>query len=130
MKTLVVVCLMVVCGAVGDVFLKRGMERIGAVELAPPALAHAFWLTVTSGTIWLGVACLVGFFLFYLLALSWADYSYVMPASAFGYAVVAFLGVAVLGEAVSLRRWMGVALICLGVMLVGQTKPRTTEARA
>ncbi len=129
-KTLAVVCLMVVCGAVGNVFLKRGMDRIGAVELAPASLAHAFWLTVTSTTIWLGVVCLLGFFLLYLLVLSWADYSYVMPASAFGYAVVAFLGVAVLGEAVSFRRWMGVALICLGVMLVGQTKPRTTGARA
>ncbi len=129
-KTLAVVCLMVVCGAVGNVFLKRGMDRIGAVELAPASLAHAFWLTVTSAPIWLGVVCLLGFFLLYLLVLSWADYSYVMPASAFGYAVVAFLGVAVLGEAVSLRRWMGVALICLGVMLVGQTKPRTTGARA
>ena len=53
-----------------------------------------------------------------------------MPASAFGYAVVVFLGVAVLGEAVSMRRWLGVALICIGVMLVGRTKPRTTEARA
>lgn len=129
-KTLAIVCLMVVCGAVGNVFLKRGMDRIGAVELSPASLAHAFWLTVTSATIWLGVVCLLGFFLLYLLVLSWADYSYVMPASGFGYAVVAFLGVAVLGEAVSFRRWMGVALICLGVMLVGQTKPRTTGARA
>lgn len=129
-KTLAIVCLMVVCGAVGNVFLKRGMDRIGPVDLALASLAHAFWLTVASATIWLGVVCLLGFFLLYLLVLSWADYSYVMPASAFGYAVVAFLGVAVLGEAVSFRRWMGVALICLGVMLVGQTKPRTTGARA
>lgn len=130
MKTLVVVFLMAMSGAVGNVFLKRGMDRIGAVELAPASLAHAFWQTVTSGTIWLGIGFLLAFFLLYLLVLSWADYSYVMPASAFGYAVVAFLGVAVLGESVSLRRWAGVALICIGVMLVGQTKPRTTEVQA
>lgn len=129
-KTLVVVFLMVIAGSVGNVFLKRGMDRIGAVELAPTLLAQAFWQTITSATIWLGIAFLLTFFLLYLLVLSWADYSYVMPASAFGYAVVAFLGVAVLGEAVSMRRWLGVALICIGVMLVGRTKPRTTEARA
>lgn len=129
LKTLVVVFFMAMSGSVGNVFLKRGMDRIGAVELAPTSLAHAFWQTVTSATIWLGIAFLLAFFLLYLLVLSWADYSYVMPASAFGYAVVAFLGVAVLGETVSMRRWLGVALICIGVMLVGQTKPRTTEAR-
>ena len=130
MKTLVVVFLMAMSGAVGDVFLKRGMNRIGAVELALASLAHAFWQTVTSPTIWLGIAFLLTFFLLYLLVLSWADYSYVMPASAFGYAVVVFLGMSVLGEVVSMRRWVGVALICIGVMLVGQTKPRTTQARA
>jgi uncharacterized membrane protein len=128
-KTLIVVFLMAMSGAVGNIFLKRGMDRIGAVELAPASLAHAFWQTVTSATIWLGIGFLLAFFLLYLLVLSWADYSYVMPASAFGYAVVAFLGVAVLGESVSLRRWGGVALICIGVLLVGQTRPRTTEVQ-
>jgi drug/metabolite transporter (DMT)-like permease len=35
-----------------------------------------------------------------------------------------------LHEQVTPRRWVGVALICLGVLLVGQTKPRTTEVVA
>jgi uncharacterized membrane protein len=51
-----------------------------------------------------------------------------MPAGAFGYAVLTFLAVVFLHESVSLRRWVGVILICVGVLLVGQTKPRTTEA--
>jgi len=33
-----------------------------------------------------------------------------------------------LHEAVSPRRWLGVIFICVGVLLVGQTKPRTTTA--
>ena len=66
----------------------------------------------------------------YMTVLSWADYSYVMPAGAFGYAVLTFLAVIFLHESVSPRRWVGVALICIGVMLVGQTKPRTTEVAA
>ena len=74
-KTLVVVFLMVMAGSVGNVFLKRGMDRIGAVELAPASLVHAFWQTVASATIWLGIAFLLTFFLLYLLVLSWADYS-------------------------------------------------------
>jgi len=108
--------------------LKRGMSQIGAVQLTAPGLAHAFRLTMTNGTIWTGIFFLTGFMLSYMTVLSWADYSYVMPAGAFGYALLTLLAVLFLHESVSPRRWVGVVLICVGVLLVGQTKPRTTEA--
>ena len=127
-KTHVLVVLMVLFSSVGEVLLGMGMKQIGAVKLnSPSALVAAFVSTVTNGVIWLGILLLLLFFVCYLLVLSWADYSYVMPASAFGYAVVAFLGYAVLREVVSPTRWAGVACICLGVLLVGQTPPRTTH---
>ena len=118
---------MVVCANAGDLLLKRGMTDIGAVEFSGSGLAHAFRLTVTNPTIWLGILFLLGFMISYMTVLSWADYSYVMPAGAFGYAILTFLAVVFLHESVSPRRWIGVILICVGVMLVGQTKPRTTE---
>jgi uncharacterized membrane protein len=125
-KTLVVVLAMVVCANVGDLMLKRGMTQIGAVSLSLGGLQHAFLLTVTNGTIWIGIFFLTSFMLSYMTVLSWADYSYVMPAGAFGYAMLTFLAVVFLHESVSPRRWIGVVLICVGVLLVGQTKPRTT----
>ncbi|HKW60993.1 MAG TPA: EamA family transporter [Candidatus Acidoferrum sp.] len=126
-KTLVMVLAMVVCANVGDLLLKRGMSQIGAVELTAQGIAQAFRLTVTNATIWLAIFFLIGFMVSYMTVLSWADYSYVMPAGAFGYAVLTFLAVIFLHESVSPRRWVGVVLICVGVLLVGQTKPRTTE---
>ena len=126
-KTLVMVLAMVVCANAGDLLLKRGMAQIGAVELTEHGLAQAFRLTVSSATIWAAIFFLLGFMVSYMTVLSWADYSYVMPAGAFGYAVLTFLAVVFLHESVSTRRWVGVVLICVGVLLVGQTKPRTTE---
>ena len=126
-KTLVMVFAMVVCANVGDLLLKRGMVQIGAVELTLHGIAQAFRLTVTNATVWLAIFFLIGFMVSYMTVLSWADYSYVMPAGAFGYAVLTFLAVIFLHESVSPRRWIGVLLICAGVLLVGQTKPRTTE---
>jgi drug/metabolite transporter (DMT)-like permease len=126
-KTLVMVLAMVVCANAGDLLLKRGMSEIGAVQLTGAGLAHAFWLTVTNGTIWAGIFFLTGFTVSYMTVLSWADYSYVMPAGAFGYALLTLMAVLFLHESVSPRRWVGVLLICVGVLLVGQTKPRTTE---
>ncbi len=105
------------------------MRRIGSVQLEPAALSSTFFKTVTSGMIWLGIACLLSAMMCYLMLLSWADYSYVMPASSFGYAVVALMGMLVLRENVTSARWAGVALICVGVALVGRTEPRTTRAR-
>ena len=126
LKTLIMVLAMVVCANAGDLMLKRGMSQIGPVQLTASGVAQTFRLTVTSGTIWIAILFLSGFLLSYMTVLSWADYSYVMPAGAFGYALLTLLAVVFLHESVSPRRWIGVVFICAGVMLVGQTKPRTT----
>jgi uncharacterized membrane protein len=126
-KTLVMVLLMVVCANTGDLMLARGMKQIGNVEISVPGLRQALLSTIQSGSIWIGILFLIGFTLCYMTAVSWADYSFVMPAGAFGYAVQTGLAIAVFHEGVSLQRWIGVALICAGVLLVGQTKPNTTN---
>ena len=128
-KTLFTVFLMVVCANIGDLLLKRGMTKIGAVHLSLEGLKQALLSTVQNGTIWLAILFLLGFTICYMSAVSWADYSFVMPAGAFGYATQTLLAILVLHEAVTLKRWIGVFVICFGVMLVGQTKPNTTNAR-
>jgi drug/metabolite transporter (DMT)-like permease len=50
----------------------------------------------------------------------------VQPASSLAYGMVALLGYLMLGEKVSPLRWAGIAVICLGVFVVGRTNPRTT----
>jgi len=129
-KTLVMVLTLVVCANIGDLTMKRGMTEIGAVDLSPAGLEHAFRLTLTNAKIWIGIAFLLGFMASYMTVLSWADYSYVMPIGAFGYAMLTLLAVIFLHEHVSPRRWLGVMLVCIGVLLVGRTKPSTTETRS
>jgi uncharacterized membrane protein len=127
-KTYLLISLMVIFGPLGNVLLGKAMKRIGAVSIG--TLAGAFDLLsriLTSGTIWLGIGSLITFFLAYMLVLSWADYSYVQPASSVAYAMVALLAHFMLREVVTPMRWMGVVLICLGVLVVGHTPPRTTE---
>ena len=121
------VCLMVLCANAGDLMLKRGMLEIGAVQLTEAGLAHAFRLTVTNGTLWVGIFFLCGFMLSYMTVLSWADYSYVQPASSASYVVISLLAHFVLHETISPIRWVGVAVICLGVFVVGHTYPKTPE---
>lgn len=124
------VLLMVVSANLGDLMLKRGMLQIGEVELSAAGLLRALLSTAHNGTIWLGIFFLIGFTLCYMTVVSWADYSYVMPAGAAGYALQTLLAVVLLHEAVSGRRWVGVVLIVVGVLLVGQTHPVTTNQKA
>lgn len=127
-KTFALILLITIFGPLGNLLLGKGMKSLGAVAAWPPAeLWHSSRLVVQSEFVWLGVISLIIFFVAYALVLSWADYSYVQPVSAFAYGTAALLGHFVLGEMVSTIQWAGILVICLGVFLVGRTPPRTTE---
>jgi drug/metabolite transporter (DMT)-like permease len=128
LKTYLLIAVMVIAGPLGNVLLGKGMKHISGLAIWPPSqLFHTALNIFMSGSIWSGIASLTTFFVAYMLVLSWADYSFVQPASSLAYGVVALLGYLVLGEKVSPLRWAGIAVICLGVFVVGRTNPRTTE---
>ena len=128
-KTYILLAARVVFNAFGDVTLGRGMKQIGAVSIASPSLiGHALLQIISSGTIWMGIAFLLAFFICHLLLFSWADYSYVMPTSAANYVVVPLLVLLLFNEPISFTRWVGIVIIFLGVTLVGMTQPVTRKA--
>jgi drug/metabolite transporter (DMT)-like permease len=128
LKTNLMILVMILAGPLGNTMLAKGMKQIGAVSFSSLSVVlQTLGEILSSGTIWLGIALMITFFVAYSLVLSWADYSYVQPASAMAYAVVAILGVLVLHESVSPLRWLGIAVICLGVVVVGRTHPNTTH---
>jgi drug/metabolite transporter (DMT)-like permease len=128
LKTYFLIFVMIIAGPLGNVLLGKGMKHAGELSLWPPSqLLHTALAVFSSANIWLGIGSLLCFFVAYMLALSWADYSYVQPASSLAYAVVALLGYWMLGEKVSPLRWIGIGFISLGVFVVGRTNPRAAE---
>jgi uncharacterized membrane protein len=128
LKTYILIFFVVIFAPAGNVLLSKGMRSVGPVAWNSFADFLQFCFRVfTSPFIWFGIAFLLMFFVSYLLVLSWADYSFVQPASATSFGVVALLGHFALKEPISAIRWLGVAVICLGVLAVGNTHPRTTE---
>jgi drug/metabolite transporter (DMT)-like permease len=115
-----------ICAPLGDTCLSRGMTHLPLVTLSHPAslIAAVFTPWVAAG-----IALLIGFFASYLTALSWADLTYVLPATAFGNVIVALLSKFWLHEPISLERWAGIVLITVGVGFVAQG-PSLTERPA
>ena len=111
-----------VFGSAGNVCLARGMRDFGPVTKSNwPLLLHAM------GTPWIvgGIALLIIFFCSYLTALSWADLTYVLPATAFGYVLTAWLASALLHESVTPAHWVGIVLITIGVGFVATGPSKT-----
>jgi len=120
--------LLVLFGSVGNTILSKGMKDVGNLDLSRmKAIETGAVSVLTSETVWLGIALMLMFMVCHMLVLSRADYSFVMPFSAIAYALVPLLGYLFLHEQVSAARWIGIVLICFGVLLINRTPHRTTE---
>ena len=119
----VILALVAISAPLGDSCLSRGMSRLPEISLA-----HPLSLITAVFTPWIaaGIALLICFFACYLTALSWADLTYVLPTTAFGYVVIALLSHFWLHEYISPYRWAGILLITLGVGFVAHG-PSLTE---
>jgi drug/metabolite transporter (DMT)-like permease len=111
--------------SVGDSLLSRGMEQVGQVDVHHLGL---LWHALFNPFVDAGIVLLIGFFACYTTALSWADLTFVMPATAFGYVVIALLGRYWLHEQLPLSRWAGIALIVCAVGFVAGGPARTEDA--
>lgn len=72
-----------------------------------------------------GVALSATYALVQVWLFSWADLSFVVPCIASSYVVSTLLAEFILGEQIEVTRWLGVLLICCGVVLVARTPVAT-----
>jgi drug/metabolite transporter (DMT)-like permease len=122
MKTAVVLAVAVLANSFGNLCLSIGMKQIGTARpLGVAWLLGTGFHVVSNGWMILGVVLLLIFLAAYLTALSWADLSFVLPATAPAYLINAGLSKFFLHESVSLTRWAGTVLIVTGTWLVART---------
>jgi uncharacterized membrane protein len=111
-----------ITASLGDALLSRGMSQVGAVDVHHLGLLfHA----LANLNIVVGIILLIGFFASYMTALSWADLTFVMPATAFGNVLIALLGRFWLHEHLSISRWIGILLLTSAVGFVANGPART-----
>lgn len=128
LKTLVLMILAVSAGTVGDLLLAKGMKELGDLStMNLRGIMEVAFRAMTEWKIVVGTAMLALFFFLWLAVLSWEDLSVALPMQALNYVLVAVLAKYLLHEQVSPLRWGGIALVCVGVMLI--TKSSATDKK-
>ena len=99
--------------------LTRVMKKVARGEpwtwrIVPRRVGRA----LTQGQMWMGIGLMALSFLAFITVLSWADVSFVVPATAANYIAGVLGAKLLLKERVSKTRWAGVLLVAAGVVLV------------
>ncbi|MFN0166867.1 MAG: EamA family transporter [Bryobacteraceae bacterium] len=123
-KTAAVTAVVVLSSVLGNYWLTLGMHQVGEPKAPLDYITSIFHPAVFAGVVLLSL-----WMLSHMALLSFADLSYVLPVTSVGYVLAALAGKWFLGEIISTTRWLGIALIMGGVILVGRTPPSTTGGR-
>ena len=110
-KTRVFTLVVILSNVLGNLALSWGLKNYG----------------LFSPYVFLGVALLIVWMLSRMTLLSWADLSYVLPVTSVGYVLTVFIGKYFFAEQITWQRWLGSLLIMGGMIVVGQTYPRTVK---
>ncbi len=120
-----VLAAIVLFGSCGDICLSHAMKQAGPLSVTD--LPHIIGMVFTPWVA-LGTLLLIGFFASYMSALSWADLTYVLPATGMGYVLLALMARLILHEQVTVTRWIGILLVSIGVAVVTRG-PALTQAQ-
>lgn len=105
----------IACDIVGQLCFKAGLDGVSGGDANRPV-----WLKVaTTPLIWLGVVTYAVEIGAWLFVLSRLPLSLAFPLASFSYCGIALASRFILKEPVSRRRWLGTALIAVGVAIVG-----------
>jgi len=109
----------VVSGTGGELCVSRAMKSIGEVhDFRPSALIRFVLRAMRLPWMWAGIAMMALGFFSLLAILSFREVSFVVPVSALSYVVGAVGAKLFLGERITPNRWLGIAIVAIGVTLV------------
>jgi multidrug transporter EmrE-like cation transporter len=110
----------VLLNAAAQLLLKAGTNVMGVITLTRDGWMDTLVRMATTGPFIAGVALYGVSLLVWIMGLSRVPVSMAYPLLSLGYVINAVAAHYVFGEAVSATRWVGIAIIILGVWLVAR----------
>jgi len=105
----------------GQFLMKQGMGQVGEIGGSLSVMARSLSKAFLNPFVIGGVGAYGFSSIFWLVLLSRVELSYAYPALSLGYVLVTIVGAFLLGETVSSLRWLSVAVICVGVILLSRS---------
>ena len=106
----------------GQLCLKLGMSKIGKIDKSNLQKAGRLMLNVLSEpkVIW-GLFFYISSSVLWVYILSLTDLSYAFPFLSIAYVGVPTMASIILKEKIPLKRWLGIFLVVVGILLVAST---------
>jgi drug/metabolite transporter (DMT)-like permease len=113
----------VLLNAAAQLLLKAGARSVGEISMSDGGAA--LWRSATGLALHPGIlgglACYAISVVVWIVALSRVEVSIAYPMLSIGYVVNAALAWWLFGEQVNAQRWLGIAVIIIGVVLVARS---------
>ncbi len=119
------IALVVILKPFSNLLLAYGERHFSHVPLVNPL---AYIASLFDPFVAAGVLIQIWWMLSRMRLFSVADLTFVIPVTAVGYVLTSLLGKFFLHEVISPVRWTGIALVCVGSMLVAGTRRNTTRS--
>jgi hypothetical protein len=122
-RTAVCLSIVILAGTGGELLAAHAMRQSARLQvIGGSAVGTLLQRAFRLDTMWVGLMLQAVAFFAFLALLSWADLSFVVPATALNYVVGAAGSALFLREQVDRTRWAGVLLVCVGVAVVFATE--------
>lgn len=107
----------VASGVAGQTFLKLGLTRAGG-DSSSDTLFSIIGMIFRSPMVFAGLALYAVGAIAWIAVLRRMDLSYAYPFLALNFVLIALVSQFFLGESIPLVRWLGIAAICAGIVLI------------
>jgi multidrug transporter EmrE-like cation transporter len=120
-KTILLILLSIGIAVGGQILLKIGMNKIGPINISSASsLGHLFTGIVKSPTVLVGLFLYVISAALWLIIISAVDLSFAYPFIGLTYVLVLIVSKFILKEDVNPIRWIGTAIITIGVIVISR----------
>jgi multidrug transporter EmrE-like cation transporter len=121
-KAIILILFSVGIGTIGQLCIKGAMLRVGPVSFGSVLeIIHGGWQIIQQPLIGVAIPLYAIGFLVWAAALSHLELSFAYPLLAIGYLINPLAAMLVYNEQIPTLRWIGIAVIIVGIILVGRS---------
>jgi multidrug transporter EmrE-like cation transporter len=120
MKNILLILFSVSLNASAQLLMRKGMLKIGEVSICTASLLKILPQMAGNIFLWLSLLCYGISILSWMLVLSKVEVSFAYAFSSLGFILVTIMGAVFLQEQITPLRVIGIAVICIGVILIAK----------